>query len=315
MISANVGNTPGLQKTGQVAGSGDERSVNLFEVLWHRRWTVLLASVLALGAALVYLQRATPLYTSTSRVYVEQTGPKVFDRDEQGVMTRSTNYLFTQAELLQSTAILAGVLKTLEAEHVQTLAHVSNPMLALHRGLNTSVGKKDELISISFKSPYPDEAAHIVNTLVDAYVTFHDEHKRSTATEVLRILKEEKTKRDAELVQKLRSMVEFRQKNEGLAFGTNQDSNVIVRRLERLSEALTEAQLAVVESRSFHQHAGQMVDNPTNLRYFIEAQRAQGAYVSMASTVAALQSDVHRIERDQADCLRELRPAIRPSSP
>jgi len=308
MTSANVGNVPGVQKTGQRSGSGEGLSEDLFEVLWHRRWTVLLISVLALGAALVYLHRATPLYTSTSRVYVEQTGPKVFDRDEQGVMTRSTNYLFTQAELLQSTAILSHVLKTLEAEHIRTLADVSNPMLALRRGLNTHVGKKDELISISFKSPYPDEAAHIVNTLVDAYITFHDERKRSTAIEVLRILKEEKTKRDAELVQKLRCMMEFRRENEGLAFGTDQDSNVILRRLERLSEALTEAQLAVVESQGFHQLAWQMADDPASLRHFIEAQRSRGVYISTASEVASLQSDVRRIERDQADSLRELRP-------
>lgn len=304
MTSKTVGNMPHIQTT----DSGERLSEDLLEVLWHRRWTILLTSVLALGAALVYLHRATPLYTSTSRVYVEQTGPKVFDRDEQGVMTRSTNYLFTQAELLQSTAILSHVLKTLEAEHIRTLSGVSNPMLALRRGLDTTIGKKDELISVSFRSPYPDEAAHIVNTLIDAYITFHDERKRSTAGEVLRILKEEKTKRDAEVVAKLRSMMEFRKQNEGLALGTDQDNNVILRRLERLSEALTEAQLAVVESRSFHQLAWRMAEDPTSLRHFVEAERARGVYVSTTNEVATLQSEVNRIERRRTDSLRELRP-------
>ncbi len=306
--AGNANSAPNSQGAVRGAGPGEGLSESLFEVLWQRRWTVLLTSVLALGAALIYLQRATPLYTSTSRVYVEQTGPKVFDRDEQGVMTRSINYLFTQAELLQSTAILSDVLKTLEAAQIRTLANVSNPMLALRRGLETTVGKKDDLISISFKSPYPDEAAQVVNTVVDAYVTFHDQRKRSTVAEVLRILKDEKTKRDQELVRKLRCMVEFRQKNEGLAFGTDQDSNVILRRLERLSEALTESELAVVESQTFYELAQQMANDPASLRQFVEAQRARGVYISVASEVASLRSDLNRIERDRADSLRELRP-------
>ena len=308
MTAANAGNSPGPQGKARGPGTGEGSSESLFEVLWQRRWTVVLTSVLALVAALVYLLRATPLYTSTSRVYVEQTGPKVFDRDEQGVMTRSTNYLFTQAELLQSTAILSKVLKTLGAAHIRTFASVSNPMVVLRRGLETTVGKKDDLISISFTSPYPDEAAHAVNTVVDAYISFHDQRKRSTVAEVVRILKDEKTKRDAELAYKLRCMVEFRQKNEGLAFGTDQDSNVIVRRLERLSEALTEAQLAVVESQTFRDLAKEMANDPASLRQFVEAQRARGVYISIASEVASLRSDLNRIERDRADSLRELRP-------
>ncbi|RPJ24048.1 MAG: hypothetical protein EHM35_16695, partial [Planctomycetaceae bacterium] len=306
--AADDGRVPGSQGPVRGTGVGDGLSESMLEVLWHRRWTVLLTGILALGGAIAYLQRATPLYTSTSRVYVEQTGPKVFDKDEQGVMTRSTNYLFTQAELLQSTAILSEVLKTLDAEQIRTLANVSNPMLVLRRGLMTAVGRKDDLISISFKSPYPDEAAHVVNTVVDSYITFHDQRKRSTGAEVLRILKDEKTKRDDELVRKLKCMVEFRQKNEGLAFGTDQDSNVILRRLERLSEALTESQLAVVESQTFYRLAKEMANDPASLRQFVEAQRARGVYISVASEVASLRSDLNRIERDRADSLRELRP-------
>lgn len=41
-------------------------SGSLFEILWRRRWTVLVAVIVAMAAGLVYLQRATPLYTSTS---------------------------------------------------------------------------------------------------------------------------------------------------------------------------------------------------------------------------------------------------------
>ena len=306
MTGASGKNLTEGHETTAGAGLWDGLSESLLVTLWRRRWTVLLTSVLILAMALVHLRRATPLYTSTSRIYVEQTGPKVFDRDEQGVMTRSVNYLYTQAELLRSTSILFDTLRKLKDEQIRTFADMANPIVALRRGLETIVGKKDDLISISFRSPYPDEAAHIVNTLVDAYITFHDQRKRSTAAEVLRILREEKAKYSENLSAKLKIMMTFRQDNEGLAFGTDRDSNVILRRLERLSEALTEAQLATVEARSFHEVAQNMANDPTGLRQFVEAQRSRGVYISTASEVVSLRADLQRVERDKADSLREL---------
>ena len=37
----------------------------------------MLVEALALGAAIVYLKTVTPLYTATSRIYVQQGGPKI----------------------------------------------------------------------------------------------------------------------------------------------------------------------------------------------------------------------------------------------
>ena len=76
-------------------------SESLFEILWRRRWTVLLTAVVAMIAGIVYLERATPRFTSTSRIYVEQAGPEVWEKDASGVVTRWTNYLYTQAELIK----------------------------------------------------------------------------------------------------------------------------------------------------------------------------------------------------------------------
>jgi polysaccharide biosynthesis transport protein len=60
-----------------------------------------------LAVAMVYLKQATPIYTATSRLYVEQSGPKIIGEDE-GSRTQSSNYLYTQRELMTSTPILAA---------------------------------------------------------------------------------------------------------------------------------------------------------------------------------------------------------------
>jgi capsular exopolysaccharide synthesis family protein len=282
-------------------------SESLFEILWRRRWTVLLAAVAALAAGFCYIQRATPLFESTSRVYVEQSTPRIFRDYEEGMLSRSTNYLYTQAELLGSAPILSEAMRTGDLERLKTFAQVSNKTMALRKGLETVVGKKDELISISFLSPYPEEAAHIVNTVVDAYVTFHGQRKRNTSAELLKILTQEKIRRDTELNDKLQAMMDFKQKSENLAFGTDQDSNVILRNLERLSMVLTEAQLATLDSKSFYTVAQKMADDPTGLRQFVEAQRTRSVYISTANEASALRSELTRLQRERADCLNQLK--------
>jgi capsular exopolysaccharide synthesis family protein len=300
-------NIPDQPATGGAAEQFEGLSESLFEILWRRRWTVLLASVVALAGGFCYIQRATPLFKSTSRVYVEQSTPKIFRDMDEGMLSRSTNYLYTQAELLDSTPILAEAMKTGELDRLKTFVHASNKTMALRKGLETAVGKKDELLSVSFKSPYPEEAAHIVNTVVDAYVTFHGQRKRNTSGELLKILTQEKTTRDKELSEKLQAMMDFKQKNEGLALGTGENNNVILQNLARLSAVLTEAQLATVESKSFYAVAQKMEADPVGLRQFVEAQRTRNVYVS-TDEATALRSEFLRLQRDRADSLNQLKP-------
>ncbi|HEW79464.1 MAG TPA: hypothetical protein ENH34_05840, partial [Phycisphaerales bacterium] len=82
---------------------------SLSEVLLRNFWILLISTVLALTGGAYYLFKATPIFSSTSRVYVEQSGPKILTEVE-GVMTQSKNYLYTQAELLKSTPIVRKAL-------------------------------------------------------------------------------------------------------------------------------------------------------------------------------------------------------------
>lgn len=191
---------------------------SLIQVLWRGRWLVSLATIAALAAGFVYLSKATPIYTSTSRLYVEQSGPKIITENEQGLMTRSTNYLYTQAELLKSTPILSAALEGAGISQMRTFARVDNKIAYLKNKLDATVGKKDEIISVSLDSAYPAEAAQIVNQVVDSYVSYHSTRKRSTSAEVLKILQSEKAKRGQEFSEKLNAMMDFRKENMGLAF-------------------------------------------------------------------------------------------------
>ncbi len=283
-------------------------SESIFEILWRRRWTVLLVVMVALVVGLIYLQRAEPLYTSTSRIYVEQAGPQVWERDASGEVKRWTNYLYTQAELVRRTETLSAALKSPSMGKLQSLAGVSNPIAALRKRLDVVVGKNDEIINVSFTGPSPDEAAHIVNTVVDAYISSHNERRRDTAAEMVTLLEHEKTKWDDALSQKRQKMIEFRKANETLAFGTDQDNNSISRSLERYQSALDQARLARIEAKSFYDAAKTITNDPSGLRQLVEAQRAKGIYLATTSEATSLRAELNRLDRKRTDCLQLLKP-------
>jgi len=282
-------------------------SESLARIIWRSRWIVLFATVVALGGAFAYLSKATPIYTSTSRIYVEQSGPRILEEAE-GVMTQSKNYLYTQAELLKSTPILSSTLEKPGVQQMKIFHKTDNPIVYLKKkGLDVSVGKKDDIISISSDSPERAEAAQLVNAVVDSYITYHASRKRSTAEEVLKILQKEKVERDTELAQKLKTMMDFKKNNIALAF-ENRSSNIILDGLDRLSEAKTQAQLQTIEAKSAYETTKLMVTDSTKLKQFVETERAKGIYISTANERTRLKTELKQLQFQLADLGRQVTP-------
>jgi len=283
---------------------------NLVQVMWRSRWIALAVLIASVSAGFVYVSRIVPVYTSTSRIYVEPSGPRILTEAE-GVMTQSKNYLYTQAELLKSTPILLAALEQTDRKKLKVFEDVANPVAYLkEKGLGVSVGKKDDIISISFDSPDPCEAADFVNAVVDSYITYHATRKRSTTGEILRVLQQEKRERDQELSQKLKAMMEFKSDNSALAF-ERQDSNIILDALDQLSAELRQAQLETIEAGSDLETVKSMAADPAGLKQLIEAERAKGANILVVDERTRLTTEIGRIE----DKLSALDERVTPNHP
>ncbi len=277
---------------------------DLVQIIWRNRWIVLLTTVMALGVGLTYITVATPVYTSTSRIYVQQSGPKILSEAE-GVMTQSKNYLYTEAELLKSTPIISSALERADIKHLKVFRKIDNPVDYLKKkGLSVSVGKKDDIIDISSDSPDPVEAARLVNAIVDSYRTYHATRKRSTNGEVLRILQDEKRSRDKELTQKLKAMMALKSENIALAF-EDRNSNIILDRLDTLSAELTQAELQMVEAKSVHENYKAMTADPVRLKLFAESERAKGAYISNANEWSQLEAEFEQLHMQLSDLQKQ----------
>ncbi|MCD4699844.1 MAG: hypothetical protein K8R91_04645, partial [Phycisphaerae bacterium] len=221
---------------------------SVLKAIWRRRWLVLLSIVVCAGAGIVYLSRATPIYTSSSRMLVERTGPKVIVTSD-GFTTQSKNYLYTQCELMKSTPILSGAGNLIAPRKLATFGEKIDRMAFLKANVQAFVGKADDIITVSLDSPYPQEVADIVNAIVESYVAYQSSQQRNTTAEILKILQREKVRRDAELKQCFGAAMAFKRENEIVSFGSD-DSNIIIKRLDMLSNALTQAELAMMEVKA-----------------------------------------------------------------
>jgi uncharacterized protein involved in exopolysaccharide biosynthesis len=273
---------------------------DLVQIIWRSRWIVLLTTIMALGVGLIYITITTPLYTGTSRIYVQQSGPKILSEAE-GVMTQSKNYLYTQAELLKSTPILSAALEKDGIKQLKIFHKADNPIAYLKKkGLNVTVGKKDDIIDISSDSPDPVEAAQLVNAVVDSYKTYHATSKRSTTGEVLRILQKEKQDRDEELAKKLKAMMTLKSENIALAF-EDRNSNIILDRLDTLSAELTQAELQMVESKSVYGNFKSMMVDPARLKRFADSERSKGIFISNANEWSKLETELEQLQMQLND--------------
>jgi len=286
---------------------------NPVTMIWQNRWIVLLVIIATLAVAFLYIMKATPIYTSTSRIYVEQRGPKIVANYE-GVLTQSKNYIYTQAELLKSTPILQSTLEKPGIKRMKIFENVDNRIIYLKKkGLYVVVGKKDDIISISSNSPEPAEAAKLVNTLVDSYITHQSAQKRDTSSEILKILQKEKIKRDAELSEKLQEMMDFKKENVALAFETR-SGNIILDRLAQLSNAMTRAQLQTIEDKSLYEITRSMVDDPVMIKQLAEAERAKQGYMA-ADEKNQLSVELNQLQQQMTDLTGQVpddHPAVKP---
>ncbi|MGB7161546.1 MAG: polysaccharide biosynthesis tyrosine autokinase [Tepidisphaeraceae bacterium] len=245
----------------------------LLPMIWRQRWVVVITTAACLLLCGFYLLVATPVYGIAARLDVHKSAPAIMsDRQET---ESSDNYLYTQCEMLRSTPILALALGAPGMEQLKTFDGVKNRITHLKKQLGAEVGKKDDLISLSMESPYPDEAVKIVNGVVQAYVAYQSSEKSDTAGEVLSILKAQKAKRDGELTVLDARLRKFEQENNAVPLD-GEKGNVVMQRLTSLSDALTQANLQTLAAKSAFEEA-QKASGLT------ETEVASGAMISLSN--------------------------------
>src|SRR5205809_1478901 len=151
------------------AAGGDRPSTSILTIIWRRRWVFFGCVVLALGAAVAYLAKSTPIYSASSQIYVQQSAPKLITEVlNSGV--NSMNYFYTQCDVIRSTAVLSAALESPGVRQTRSLKSIDNPVAYLKANTDANVGKQSDIITVSVETPYAEDSALFANAVVDSYI-------------------------------------------------------------------------------------------------------------------------------------------------
>jgi len=255
---------PGPMAYGGVGGDG------LFQIIWRGRWLILLSTIAALAAVWFYLQKATPLYESTSRILVDKPGLQMRLDVPQPAGSTLDNYLQTQASMITSREIIAAALRDPNVLTLPTLRNIDFPVEEVIRTLSASVGKNTDIVSVTAQSAYPEDAAQIVNAVVRAYIRWHEANRQLSTADLLKDLNSQLEKRYQELRTKRKERMMFEQRNPEVVESMR---GILSKTLELLKQDLTSARVDTIQEDSYYEGLKRFEAEPEKQREYIYGRR------------------------------------------
>jgi succinoglycan biosynthesis transport protein ExoP len=322
MTEKNI-NAENLQDTASEQ-QGQNKHRTFAQTVRRRKWSILVITVLFVAAAILYIVKAVPIYTSTARILVEQKGPKIITEYE-GIMTQSKNYLYTQGEIIKSASIIADVLGRKDIKNLKTLTNrqqelldkikdriglgqpslqtgeIDNLTAYLNEIVDVKIGIKDDIIAVSCWSPYNREAAAIVNAILEAYINYNAGQKKNTVSEVLRILQKDKVDRDKELEGNFEQLLDFTRKY-GVISYEKSGGNATFQRLKNLSDSLSQAELDAINTKANLQ-AVKALASPLQVKQYAMAQANTGATLFANDMEKQLRTELKDINAELQNAL------------
>ncbi len=252
---------------------------------------MLASVVIAIVAGIVYIRAATPIYTSTARLYLDDSGLRITNPFEPGNLPKTDRYLNTQASLIRSQPILGLAVESLSSQRLRTFSDVEMPAAHLRQNLSVAVGAKDDIISISFRSPYPDEAAAIVNGIVHAYMMSRSERGHKNFAELLELLQNNMDRARRELDQKQKEATDFQRQGMPLSLGSGQ-GGAILQRYAGLQAEYTQAQIRRMQAETLREAVHALAGDPVALRQYARSSANLGLPASVDTGTTSLENRV-----------------------
>jgi len=267
----------------------------LLAVLWRSRWIVALCIVASLGFGLLYIQTATPLYTSTARLYLDYTALRISSPYDASGRPQTDKYLYTQAEIVKSMPNITATIDTLFPQRLRTFADIDIPSAYLQKHIVVDVGRRDEIISVAFSSPYPLEAAAIVNCVVDTYMASRFERDKKSSGEVLKILQNDMILTTKELEAKRNELVTFQKMHMPLSLGSDQ-SGGFMQSLLLLENQLTQARMRRIEADAFLKGIQALTEDPAALQQYLQTKGNSSYRSDVSLDLTPLENRVVELE-------------------
>ncbi len=175
----------------------DGPQIDIAKVLWRRRWTIVILTLLGIGAGIGLYSNAEPMYQSFARLYLQNNAQTAMGDAGLGSRQRQEDYLAQQANLIRSSLVLSRAAARPGISELPSFDDSDNTVASLHQAVEVRVGDGSTL-DILAKVRRAEDARDIVNAVINAYLDFSVASHREDASELLTQLQNEKDRRERE---------------------------------------------------------------------------------------------------------------------
>jgi capsular exopolysaccharide synthesis family protein len=273
----------------------DVIDLQLYWMILRRRWlVVLLVMASVLGGAIFYTLFQKPVYQAKGKLLFEGDRVSSLTRlgglAELAQLTGATGAggsgLENEAEVIRSRPMLEQVVKRLELQDdkgkpLDPDVLLGNLKLQTVRGTN--------VMEFTYDSKIPDEAAKVVNGLMDEYLLSNIVINNSASSKARQVLAKKLPRVERELAKAETELRQFKESNEIISLETEAESGM--KNVSTVDAAINQAQaeLAVVYTRS------------SALQNELQLNKQQAVLVSTLSQIPGVQEVLKEYQKNEQE--------------
>lgn len=209
------------------------------------KWAAPLGLILAAATGALLYFVFEPTYEASAWLQIEERPLYIAFESKEN----STKFVQTQVELIRSPLVLAPVISRPEIARLRELQPdrgVESSMDHLARNLKIKSVGNSELFTVSWQGPSKEDAAAIVNAIVDSYMALRQHQETQRMQNVIELVQQERDRQEAEVQRRqdrVRQLSTEATAKDPLAVRTDEKGIAVLNQLTAIQERLTEAQV------------------------------------------------------------------------
>ena len=224
-----------------------------WQILWKRRWWVVLAFMAVVMATGVITFTMPPVYQASTKLLLEQKdktlsalGAGLGEFSELSSLSRTGSPLDTQAELMKSVPVVAEVIKRVDLRSPVTGELMSSESFL--KQAKVSQIKGTDILQISFQHTDKLMAVHISDTWANVFVEENRTANRMEASSAAKFITKQLEKTKAELAEAEAELRDYKMKHG--AVDLSEEARTSVQSLSNMEAELRAAQAAYQEANT-----------------------------------------------------------------
>src|SRR5262249_995143 len=156
----------------------------------ERRWLVISSFFTIVLLTVIYLFRATPIFSAAARIQIDREGSNPLNiREALTIDTREQDYLQTQYKNLQSRTLIQPVINALNLGEDPRYAKRLDRIEAVAKDINVEPIRLSRLVNVRVEHPNPKTAAQIANQLARLFIQRNADQKVNSSVDAVMWLK------------------------------------------------------------------------------------------------------------------------------